>query len=86
MRSIRKRTVLVALLLVGFVVALVTTFGLVELHDEILKASFEQGDQAIQSWVHSFSSPLLTHLMRGLTWIGSPFALAPAVTLTAGLL
>ena len=55
-----------ALLLVGFGVALVTTFGLVELHDEILKASFLQGDQAIQSWVHGFARPMLTEVMRGL--------------------
>ena len=56
---------MVALLLVGFGAALVTTFGLVELHDEILKSSFEQGDQALQSWVHGFATPLLTEMMRG---------------------
>jgi undecaprenyl-diphosphatase len=86
MRSLRKRKLFGALLLVGFGVALVTTFGLVELHDEILKASFEQGDQAIQSWVHGFARPMLTEVMRGLSWIGSPFALTPAVALAAGLL
>jgi len=75
-----------ALLLVGFGAALVATFGVVELHDEILKASFEQGDQAIQSWVHGFTTPMLTEMMRGLSWIGSPFALVPAVTLAAGLM
>jgi undecaprenyl-diphosphatase len=75
-----------ALLLVGFGAALVATFGVVELHDEILKASFEQGDQAIQSWVHGFTRPMLTEMMRGLSWIGSPFALVPAVTLAAGLM
>ena len=42
MRSLRKRKLLGVLLLVGFGAALVTTFGLVELHDEILKASFQQ--------------------------------------------
>ena len=47
MRSLRKRKLFGALLLVGFVVALVTTSGLVKLHDEILKTSFEQRDQAI---------------------------------------
>jgi len=75
-----------ALLLVGFGAALVATFGVVELHDEILKASFEQGDQAIQSWVYGFTTPMLTEMMRGLSWIGSPFALVPAVTLAAGLM
>ena len=74
------------LLLVGFGVALVTTFGLVELHDEILKASFEQRDQAIQSWVHGFATPELTEVMRALSWIGSPLVLAPVVALAAGLL
>ena len=74
------------LLLGGFGVALVTTSGLVKLHDEILKASFEQRDQAIQTWVHRFATPALTVLMRGLSWIGSPYMLAPAVTLAVGLM
>jgi len=86
MRSIRKRKLLGELLLVGFAVALVTTFGLVKLHDEILKASFEQRDIAIQSWVHGFARPMLTEVMKGLSWIGSPFVLVPAVTLAAGLM
>jgi undecaprenyl-diphosphatase len=73
-------------LLVGFAVALVTTAGLVKLHDEILRAPFEQRDQAIQSWVHGFATPMLTEAMRGLSWIGSPFVLVPAVTLAVGLL
>jgi undecaprenyl-diphosphatase len=74
------------LLLVGFGVALVTTSGLVKLHDEILKASFEQRDQAIQNWVHGFARPSLTEMMIGLSWIGSPLVLTPAVTLAAGLM
>jgi len=74
------------LLLVGFGVALVATSGLVLLHDEILKASFEQRDQAIQSWVHGFARPMLTEVMKTLSWIGSPFVLVPAVTLAAGLM
>src|ERR1700721_1998059 len=86
MRSLRKRKVLGALLLGGFGVALGTTFGLVKLHDEILKASFEQRDQAIQSWVHGFTRPMLTEVMSGLSWIGSPFVLTPIVTLAAGLM
>jgi len=73
-------------LLVGFAAALITTFGLVELHDEILKASFEQRDIAIQSWVHGFAQPTFTEVMRGLSWIGSPFVLVPVVTLAAGLM
>src|SRR6202034_1671579 len=86
MRSLRKRRLFGALLLVGFGVALVTTSGLVKLHDEILKASFEQRDQAIQSWVHGFARPMLTEVMRGLSWIGSPFMLTPAITLAAALM
>ena len=74
------------LLLLGFGAALVATFGLVELHDEILKASFEQGDVAIQSWVHGFARPGLTEMMRGLSWIGSPYATGAAVALAAGML
>ena len=74
------------LLLVGLGVTLVTTFGLVKLHDEILKASFEQRDQAIQSWVHGFTRPMLTEVMSGLSRIGSPFVLTPIVTLAAGLM
>jgi undecaprenyl-diphosphatase len=74
------------LLLVGFGVALTTTFGLVELHDEILKAPFEQHDQTIQSWVHGFTTPARTNVMRGLSWIGSPLILAPVVALAAILL
>ena len=86
MRSLRKRKLFRALLLVGFGVALVTTSGLVKLHDEILKASFDQRDLAIQSWVHGFTRPMLTEVMSGLSWIGSPFVLTPAVTLAAGLM
>jgi len=86
MRSIRKRKLLGALLLVGFGAALVATSGLVTLHDEILKASFEQGDQALQGWVHGFTRPALTVVMRVLSWIGSPYMLAPSVALAAGLL
>jgi len=67
-------------------VALVATSGLVLLHDEILKASFEQHDQAIQNWVHGFTHPMLTVVMRALSWIGSPYMLTPAVTLAAGLM
>lgn len=84
MRSLRKRKLLGALLLVGFGAALVATSGLVKLHDEILKASFGQADQAIQSWVHGLARPMLTQVMLGLSWIGSTFALVPAVALAAG--
>jgi hypothetical protein len=73
------------LLLVGFGVALVATAGLVKLHDEILKASFEQRDLVIQSWVHGFTRPWLTEVMLALSWIGSPAVLTAAVTLVAGL-
>jgi undecaprenyl-diphosphatase len=83
MRSLRKRKLFGVLLLVGLGVALVTTSGLVELHDEILKASFEQRDQALQSWVHGFVRPWLTEVMSVLSWIGSPVVLTPAVTLAA---
>ena len=86
MHSLRKRKLFGVLLLVGFGAALVATFGLVELHDEILKASFEQNDQSVQSWVHGFSTPMLTNVMFGLSWIGSPFAVAPAIALATGLL
>lgn len=74
-----------ALLLVGLGVALITTSGLVELHDEILKTSFEQRDQAIQGWVHGFTRPWLTGVMSGLSWIGSPIVLVPAVSLAVAL-
>ena len=86
MRLLRKRKLFGVLLLVGLAVALVTTSGLVELHEEILEATSLQRDQAIQSWVHGLASPTLTEVMRGLSWIGSPFVLAPAVALAAALL
>jgi undecaprenyl-diphosphatase len=86
MRSLRKRKLFGALLLVGFLAALVTTSGLVMLHDEILNVSFEQRDQSIQNWAHSFASPVLTELMRGLSWVGSPIVLVPMVTLAVGLM
>lgn len=86
MRSLRKRKLFTVLLLVGFVVAVITTSGLVKLHDEILKASFEQRDIAVESWVHGFTSPWLTPCMRTLTWIGSPFAVTPAVLLAVAVL
>ena len=86
MRSLRKRKLFAALLLVGFAVALVTTSGLVLLHDEVLNTSFETRDVAVQSWVHGFASPMLTEVMRGLSWIGSPFALVPIVTVAVALM
>ncbi len=70
----------------GFGAALVATSGLVKLHDEILEASFGHWDHAIQSWVHGLASPALTQVMLGLSWMGSTFALVPAVALAAGLL
>ena len=73
-------------MLVGLVAALVATSGLVDLHDEILEASFVNWDQTIQSWVHGLTTPLLTQVMLGLSWMGSPIALVPAVALAAGLL
>jgi undecaprenyl-diphosphatase len=86
MRSLRKRKLFAALLLAGFLVALVTTSGLVVLHDEILKASFHRQDQAIQTWVHGSASPMLTEMMGGLSWIGSPIMLVPTITLAVALL
>ncbi len=86
MRSLRKWKLLGALLLVGFVAALVATSGLVEFHDEILEASFGYWDQVIQSWVHGLATPMMTQVMLGLSWMGSTFALVPAVALAAGLL
>jgi undecaprenyl-diphosphatase len=86
MRSSKKWKLSGTLLLVGFVAALVATSGLVELHDKILEASFEYWDHAIQSWVHGLTTPMLTQVMLGLSWMGSPFALVPAVALAAGLL
>src|ERR1700712_2545309 len=86
MRSLGKRKLFGVLLLVGLAVAIVTTAGLVELHDEILEASSQQVDQALQSWVHGFTSPALTRVMQLLSWIGSPFVLAPAVMLAALLM
>jgi len=86
MRTLRKRKLFAALLLVGFAVALVTTSGLVLLHDEILNASFERQDVAVESWAHGFASPMLTETMRGLSWIGSPFALVPIVSVAVALM
>lgn len=86
MRSLRKRKLLAWLLLVGFSVTLVTASGLILLHDEILNVSFEQHDQAVQSWAHGLAGPILTEAMRGLSWIGSPFVLVPTVTLAVGLM
>ncbi len=74
------------LLAVGLGAALVATFGLVELHDEILEASSVLADQALQSWVHGFTRPWLTVVMEALSWIGSPFALGPAVMIAVVVL
>jgi undecaprenyl-diphosphatase len=86
MRSIRKRKLFAALLVVGFGAALVATAGVVKLHDELLKASFQQGDRALQGWVHGFTTTWLTVVMRALSWIGSPYMVAPSVVLAAGSL
>jgi undecaprenyl-diphosphatase len=86
MRSLRKWKLSGTLLLVGFGAALVVTVGLVKIHDEILEASFRYWDQAIQSWVHGLARPMLTQVMLGLSWIGSTYALVPAVAMAAGLL
>ncbi|WP_162601658.1 phosphatase PAP2 family protein [Occallatibacter savannae] len=86
MRTLRKRKLFGALLLVGFAVALVTTSGLVLLHDEILNASFERRDVAVESWAHGFTNPMLTEAMEGLSWIGSPIALVPIITVAVALM
>lgn len=83
MRSRHSRHSLASLLVIGLAAAALATSGLVELHDHILHPTFLAGDQAIQNWVHSFTSPSLTILMRLVSAIGSPFTIAPAVAIAA---
>jgi membrane-associated phospholipid phosphatase len=75
-----------ALLLVGLVAAGVLMLSLAEIHEEILEPDSVHMDGHIQNEVHEDATPGLTRVMFGLTWIGSPQALIPAVPLLAALL
>jgi undecaprenyl-diphosphatase len=86
MRSLKKRKLFRAMLLVGFLVTVTVMLGLIPLHDAIAKTHFAQVDRGLQGWVHGFNSPKLTWVMFGLSTIGSPLVLVPVVTLAAGLL
>ena len=61
---------------VSLVVGLLGVSGLLwvlaEFHEEIAEPFLRHLDLQIQSVVHGFTSPGLTKVMLGLTWIGSP--------------
>ena len=75
-----------ALLLVGLVATSVMMLTLAEIHEEILEPDTVHQDVRIQHEVHEETASVLTRVMFGLSWIGSPQVMVPAIPLLAALL
>src|ERR1035437_3956799 len=76
----------VVLLVAGLVATGVLMLSLAEFHEEILEPDSMQMEGSIQGEVHEDATPGLTRVMFGLTWIGSPQVLTPAIPVIAALL
>lgn len=68
-------------LLLGLVAATATLIFFGWLTDEVLEGETRQFDEATRAAVHQLASPLLTTIMRGLSFVGSTIALAVATTI-----
>jgi membrane-associated phospholipid phosphatase len=75
-----------AILLIGLMAAGVMLMTLAEIHEDLMHPRMERLDDGIQGEVHEDANPALTRLMFGLSWIGSPQVLTPAIPAFAGLL
>lgn len=70
-------------LVVGLVGVGILLHLLAEFHEEIAEPFLTYLDLRIQTFVHGYTSPGLTSVMLGLTWIGSPTVMFPAAALIA---
>lgn len=67
-------------LLLGLIAAIGMLIFFGWLTDEVLEGDSRQFDETTRAAVHQLASPLLTIIMRGLSFIGSTLALAVATT------
>jgi len=81
----KKRRVAVSLL-VGLVGVSILLVMLAEFHEETAEPFLTSLDLHLQSIVHGYTSPALTRMMLGLTWLGSPAMLFPSSVVIAALL
>ena len=68
-------------LLLGITAAIVTLIFFGWLADEVLEGETHQFDEVTRNAVHQLASPLLTTIMRGVSFIGSTLALAIGTTI-----
>ena len=74
------------LLILGLVGVGILLLTLAEFHEEVAEPFLTHLDLRVQTVVHGYSSPALTRIMVGLTWIGSPTVLFSSTALIAALL
>jgi len=68
-------------LLLGLTAAIATLVFFGWLADEVLKGETHHFDEATRNAVHQLASPMLTGIMRGVSFIGSTLALAIGTTI-----
>jgi len=69
--------------LAGLVMSIIVMLLMAKVHEEIAQPFLEHVDQAVMQAVHADDTPALTGLAFTLTFIGSPSALIPLVTIAA---
>src|SRR5450432_672154 len=74
------------LLVVGLVATGVMMLALAEVHEHLAGPRMVHWDEDIQDHVHGDTTPGLTRVMFGLSEVGSPQVLIPAVAVIAALL
>lgn len=80
-----KWNVLAVFLLTGLLGSGLLLLGLAEFHEETAEPFLMHLDLQIQGGVHGYTPVVLTRVMLGLTWIGSPTVLFPSSVLIAAL-
>ena len=85
-RWLTKWKILIPMLLAGLVLAGVAMLALAELDEETAEPFLTHVDGHVQGDVHGATTSGLTRVMFGLTWIGSPKVLFPAIPVIVALL
>jgi undecaprenyl-diphosphatase len=63
--------------LAAFAVAFASALAFVRIAREVVEGETSEIDQTVELAVHSHATPLLDHVMRAFTFMGSPFAVIP---------
>ncbi|HEV2619930.1 MAG TPA: phosphatase PAP2 family protein, partial [Acidobacteriaceae bacterium] len=76
----------VLFLLLGLILSIVVMLVLAKIHEEIAQPFLEHVDRQVMQLIHAHDTPALTRLAFTLSFIGSPLALGPGITLAAVVL